>query len=140
MPKSRASVAVASGPAGSGRLAVRFIPASRSASHHWLSARRAAGAERDAQDRGEAEHRMDVPGAASRPHSPVNTTRLITRGLVSAKKSRQSAGSGVALRAWSCGHRLPPAGGVGPSVRSACDTALADHARLSAPLPPAGPM
>src|SRR5690606_6394816 len=35
------------------------------------------------------------PGAASRPHSPVNTTSRITRGLVSAKKSRQSAG-----RAW----------------------------------------
>jgi hypothetical protein len=33
-----------------------------------------------------------VPGAASRPHRPVKTTRLITRGLVSAKKSRQSAG------------------------------------------------
>src|SRR5688500_10284324 len=31
-------------------------------------------------------------GAASIPHSPVNTTRLITLGLVSASKSRQSAG------------------------------------------------
>src|SRR5690606_2722404 len=34
------------------------------------------------------------PGAARRPQSPVKTTRLITRGLVSAKKSRHSAGRG----------------------------------------------
>jgi len=32
-------------------------------------------------------------GATSIPHRPVKTTRLITRGLVSARKSRQSAGS-----------------------------------------------
>ena len=32
------------------------------------------------------------PGAASRPQSAVNTTSDITRGLVSAQKSRQSAG------------------------------------------------
>ena len=31
-------------------------------------------------------------GAASMPHRPVNTTSVITRGLVSARKSRQSAG------------------------------------------------
>ncbi len=31
-------------------------------------------------------------GAARRPHRPVNTTNVITRGLVSARKSRQSAG------------------------------------------------
>ena len=31
-------------------------------------------------------------GATSSPHRPVNTTRLMTRGLVSARKSRQSAG------------------------------------------------
>ena len=37
MPKSRASVG-RSAPCGSGRLAVRFILASRSASHHMLSA------------------------------------------------------------------------------------------------------
>ena len=34
-------------------------------------------------------------GAASMPHSPVKTTSVITRGLVSARKSRQSAGSAV---------------------------------------------
>src|SRR3546814_854836 len=33
------------------------------------------------------------PGAASSPHSAVNTTSDITRGLVSANRSRQSAGS-----------------------------------------------
>ena len=104
-PKSRADWRSIR-PAGSGRLAVRFIPASRSASHHWLSAAAPPGAERDAQDRGEAEHRVDAPGAASSPHSPVNTTRLITRGLVSAKKSRQSAGGregGVMMRAIASG-------------------------------------
>ena len=31
-------------------------------------------------------------GATSRPHRPVKTTSVITRGLVSARKSRQSAG------------------------------------------------
>ena len=38
-------------------------------------------------------------GAASMPHSPVNTTSVITRGLVSARKSRHSAGGsrGVAV-------------------------------------------
>src|SRR4051794_22773965 len=36
-------------------------------------------------------------GAASIPHSPENTTRLITRGLVSARMSRQSAGSAAGL-------------------------------------------
>ena len=75
-------------PAGSGRLAVRFILASRSASYHWLSAPAAPGAERDAQDRGEAEHRVDRDRRSEHPHSPVNTTRLITRGLVSASRSR----------------------------------------------------
>jgi hypothetical protein len=40
------------------------------------------------------------PGAASRPHRPVKITSVITRGLVSAKKSRQSAGmrKGVVTR------------------------------------------
>src|SRR5690554_5039459 len=43
------------------------------------------------------------PGAASRPHKPVNTTKLITRGLVSAKKSRHSAGkAGLALAVIIC--------------------------------------
>src|SRR3954454_14894517 len=36
-------------------------------------------------------------GAASKPHNPEKTTRLITRGLVSARKSRQSAGSAAGL-------------------------------------------
>jgi hypothetical protein len=36
---------------------------------------------------------MNMPGAASSPQSPVKMTKLITRGLVSAKKSRQSPGA-----------------------------------------------
>src|SRR5678815_3751485 len=78
------------------------------------------------------------PGAASSPHSPVNTTRLITRGLVSAKKSRHSAGSawvwtvaimslfplplaggvrGGSMREWTRPPPAPPASGRGVSVR-----------------------
>ena len=53
---------------------------------------RAARAERDAQDRGESRDGWDRPGAASSPHRPVKTTSVITRGLVSANRSRQSAG------------------------------------------------
>ena len=79
-------------PAGSGRPAVRFMPASRSASHHWLSVA--------APPAPMAMHSMAVKpstgwmcaGAASNPQRPVKMTRLITRGLVSAKKSRHSAG------------------------------------------------
>ncbi len=33
------------------------------------------------------------PGAASKPHRPVKITSVMTRGLVSAKKSRHSAGN-----------------------------------------------
>src|SRR3546814_7107659 len=42
------------------------------------------------------------PGAASSPHSAVNTTSDITRGLVSANRSRQSAGSLISplVRLW----------------------------------------
>src|SRR5262245_25810830 len=84
-------------PGGSGRLAVRRIFASTSASYHWLSAPHAPAPS--------AMHRIAVKpstsggmaGAASKPHRPENTTRLITRGLVSARISRQSAGSGAAL-------------------------------------------
>ncbi len=89
-PKSRASSRRINS-LGNGRCAVRFILASISASHHWLSA--------PAPPAASAIHKMAVkpmtgwmlPGAASRPHSAVNTTRRMTLGLVSAKKSRQSA-------------------------------------------------
>ncbi len=93
-PKSRASVRFIR-PAGSGRAAVRFIPASMSASHHWFSA--AAPPAPSAMHSTAVKPRMGliVPGAASSPHRPVKITRLITRGLVSAKKSRHSAGSWV---------------------------------------------
>ena len=94
IPKSRAEPRSIR-PAGSGRAAVRFILASRSASHHWLSA-----ADPPAPS---AIHKIAIvpitgstgTGAASRPHSPVKITRLITRGLVSDRKSRQSAGKGI---------------------------------------------
>ena len=57
-----------------------------------------AGAERDAQDRGEAEHqRRKLAARRAGRTGPVNTTRLITRGLVSARMSRQSAGSAAGL-------------------------------------------
>jgi hypothetical protein len=35
-------------------------------------------------------------GAANSPHSPVKITKVMTRGLVSAKKSRQLAGKAAA--------------------------------------------
>ncbi len=78
-------------PAGIGRLAVRFISASRSDSYHMLSAAAAPAPN--------AMHRIAVKpstgwigtGATRSPARPVKTTRLITRGLVSARKSRQSA-------------------------------------------------
>ena len=94
-PKSRAEV-LSMRPAGSGRFFVRRIPASRSASHHWLSA--AAPPAPSAMQRiaVKASTGWICSGAASMPHSPVKITRLITRGLVSAKKSRHSAGSGRA--------------------------------------------
>src|SRR3954469_2114483 len=84
-------------PAGSGRLAVRRIFASRSASYHWLSAPHAPAPS--------AMHRIALKpstsggssGAASSPHRPENTTRLIALGLVSARRSRQSAGSAAAF-------------------------------------------
>ena len=87
-----------SGPAGSGRLAVRRILRVEVGLIPLVERAARARAERDAQDRGEAEHqRRQLTGAASSPHRPVNTTRLITRGLVSARKSRQSAGSAAGL-------------------------------------------
>src|SRR3954464_2986385 len=84
-------------PAGSGRLAVRRILASTSTSYHWLSAPQAPAAR--------AMHRIAVKprtsgncaGATNIPHRPEKTTRLITRGLVRATKSRQSAGSAAGL-------------------------------------------
>ncbi len=52
------------------------------ASYHLVEGARRAGAERDAQDRGEAEDRARVcRGPASRPHRPVNTTSVMTARL-----------------------------------------------------------
>ena len=44
-------------------------------------------------DVGQAAPLQIVTGATNSPHKPVNTTRYMTRGLVSARMSRQSAGS-----------------------------------------------
>src|SRR6478735_7913041 len=84
-------------PAGKGRLAVRFILASRSASYHWFSAPAAPAPSAMHSTAAKPSTGWTGTGAASNPHSPVKTTRLITRGLVGANRSRQSAG-----RLWSC--------------------------------------
>ena len=57
-------------PAGSGRLAVRRIFASMSASYHWLSAPARAGAKGDAQDRGEAERQRRQRRRDQHPAQP----------------------------------------------------------------------
>src|SRR5690606_10510513 len=71
-----------------------------------------------------------LPGAASSPHRPVNTTRLITRGLVSAKKSRHSAGSGaVRVSVWTVAVMSLSKGGAPYPARPlplSC-AVLADH-------------
>ena len=82
-------------PAGNGRLAVRRISASISASYHWLSAPAAPAAIAMHSTAVSASAGGKATGAATIPQNPVNTTERITRGFVSAKKSRQSAGSGV---------------------------------------------
>ena len=82
--------------AGMGREAVRVISASMSASHHMLSAAAAPAPKAMHSTAVKPSTGLIATGAAIRPHNPVNTTRLITRGLVSASRSRQSAGSGSA--------------------------------------------
>ena len=54
-----------------------------------------------------------APGAAKRPHRPVNTTSVMTRGLVSARKSRQWAVIGVdVIVAVVISVPAPPFGGI----------------------------
>ena len=75
-PRSATPIGGSIRPAGSGRLAVRRIFASMSASYHWLSAPQAPAPS--------AMHRIAVKpstngsctGATSKPHRPVKTTRL----------------------------------------------------------------
>ena len=86
-------------PAGSGREAVRFILASRSASYHWLSAPAAPAPSAMHSTAAKPSTGWTGTGATSSPQRPVNTTRLITRGLVSANRSRGEAGRLVAVTA-----------------------------------------
>ena len=72
-------------PAGIGRLRVRFITRSISASHHMFSAPEApppTAMNRIAQ---KPITGCTATGAATRPTRAVNTTRDMTRGLSSAK-------------------------------------------------------
>src|SRR3546814_3379922 len=87
------AVCGSSRPAGSGRPAVRFILASSPASYHWLSAPDAPAPSAIARIDAKASTGCTSPGAASSPHSAVNTTSDMTRGLVSANRSRQASGS-----------------------------------------------
>ena len=83
-PKARAS-GFCSLPAGSGRLAVRFISASISASYHWLSAPAAPAATAMHKMPVKARNGCRLPGAATMAQAAVKMTSVITRGLSSAK-------------------------------------------------------
>src|SRR3546814_14806580 len=76
--------------------------ASSPASYHWLSAPDAPAPSAIARIEEKPSTGWTCPGAASSPHSAVNTTSDITRGLVSANRSRQSAGSLISplVRLW----------------------------------------
>ena len=71
---------------------MRRITESMSRSYHMLMAPAAPAPTAMHSTAVNASTGCIVPGAASSPHSPVNTTRVMTRGLVSANRSRQSAG------------------------------------------------
>ncbi len=86
MPKPSAAPG-AIRPAGIGRLAVRRMIASMSRSYHMLIAPAAPGADGDAEDGGEGQHRVEMARRDQRPIAPVNTTRVITRGFSSASQS-----------------------------------------------------
>ena len=68
-------------PAGSGRLAVRFIKASRSRSYHMLMAPAAPEPSAIASTARKASNGWMCAGAISRPTRPVNTTSDMTRGF-----------------------------------------------------------
>ena len=72
-------------PAGIGRLAVRVISASMSASYHMLSAPEAPAPTAIARRAMKAMNGLVATGAATRPTNAVNTTSDITRGFSSAK-------------------------------------------------------
>jgi hypothetical protein len=72
-------------PAGIGRLRVRVISASMSASYHMLSAPDAPAPTAIARSEAKPISGCGGVGASNRPASAVNTTSDITRGLRSAK-------------------------------------------------------
>ena len=72
-------------PEGIGRLRVRRITASMSASHHMLSAPEAPPPTAMKSTAQKPIIGCTATGAARSPTSAVNTTRVMTRGLSSAK-------------------------------------------------------
>src|SRR5690606_39363856 len=83
-PKARASPGETR-PDGTGRLAVRLITASMSASYHMLSEPEAPAPTAIARMAMRASRGLMSAGAASRPTKAVNTTSDITRGFRRAK-------------------------------------------------------
>ena len=83
-PKASASPGVTR-PVGIGRRAVRVIMRVDVGVVPHVERAGGAGADRDAEQRGEADHRMQRGRARrARPTSAVNTTSDITRGFISA--------------------------------------------------------
>ena len=96
-PRSEAPTGAPSGPPAAGAWRCAASCASISASYHWLSAPQAPAPSAMQRIAVKPSTSGGSTGATSKPHRPVKTTRLITRGLVSATKSRQSAGSAAGL-------------------------------------------
>ena len=72
-------------PAGMGRLAVRFMMWSMSASHHMFSAPEAPAPMAINRIDAKPTTGFTPTGAANMPTNAVNTTSCITRGFISAK-------------------------------------------------------
>ena len=83
-PKPSASPGVTR-PAGIGRVAVRVITASMSASYHMLSAPAAPAPTAMQRIAVKPSTGCRWPGATSRPASAVKTTSDMTRGFISAR-------------------------------------------------------
>ena len=116
MPKVSASSGVTR-PRGMGRLAVRCMRASMSASYHMLSAPDAPAPTAMQSSAMTASTGCSVPGASTMPASAVNTTSDITRGFISARKSptlppaawagRSAAGLVNPTQPWRSASRAP---------------------------------
>jgi hypothetical protein len=83
-PKASASPGITR-PAGTGRLAVRAMTASMSASYHMLSAPAAPAPTAMQISAKPANTGCIGTGATARPTSAVNTTSDITRGFMSSR-------------------------------------------------------